>query len=324
MKNILVIQTAFIGDVILATPLIVALRRQYPDSEISFLVRKGNETLLQHDPEIKEILVWDKTKTKYSNLVKMTRIVRSRKFDTVINLQRFAASGLVTFNSGAKRKIGFNKNPFAFAYTTSKPHSIGDGTHEIQRNLSLISENPEIIRPRIVPGTEAENTVDSYCQKSFVCIAPASVWHTKQYPQSGWVDLCNNIPADSTVYLIGSPDDITLCEKIAEESRHKNIEVLAGRLSLLESAALMARAEMNYVNDSAPLHLASAMNAPVRAVFCSTVPKFGFGPVSDNSRVIEIKEDLYCRPCGLHGYKRCPENHFDCAKKIKTEQFFEE
>lgn len=299
------------------------LRQQHPDADISFLVRKGNETLLQNDPEIKEILVWDKTRAKYANLIKLMRIVRSKKFDTVINLQRFAASGLITFYSGAKRKFGFRKNPFAFCYTTSKEHRIGGGTHEIQRNLSLISENPEITRPRIIPGEAAEKAVTPYCRQEFVCIAPASVWHTKQYPQSGWVKLCNHLTEDSRVYLIGSPEDTTLCERIAEESRNENIEVLAGKMSLLQSAALMARAKMNYVNDSAPLHLTSAMNAPVRAVFCSTVPDFGFGPVSDNSRAIQIQEDLYCRPCGLHGYKQCPEKHFECARKIKTTQFFE-
>ena len=323
MKNILIIQTAFIGDVILATPLIEQLRSQHPGAEISFLVRKGNEALLQNDPELKEILIWDKTKTKYANLLRLVRIVRSKNFDTVINLQRFAASGLITFYSGAKHKIGFRKNPFAFGYTVRKEHRIGNGTHEIQRNLSLISDNPKVIRPRIIPGAEAENAVTPYCHKEFVCIAPASVWYTKQFPQSGWVDLCNHLPENSQVYLIGSREDLTLCEKIAADSQNKNIEVLAGKLSILESAALMAKAKMNYVNDSAPLHLTSAMNAPVRAVFCSTVPDFGFGPVSDNSRVIEVEEDLYCRPCGLHGYKQCPEKHFRCAKKIKTTQFFE-
>jgi heptosyltransferase-2 len=77
----------------------------------------------------------------------------------------------------------------------------------------------------------------------------------------------------------------------------------------------MKYAKMNYVNDSAPLHLASSVNAPVTAFFCSTVPAFGFGPLSDQSKVIEVKE-LYCKPCGLHGYKSCPEGHFKCGLEI--------
>ena len=78
----------------------------------------------------------------------------------------------------------------------------------------------------------------------------------------------------------------------------------------------MKDAEMNYVNDSAPLHLAGAMNAPVTVVYCSTIPDFGFGPLSDNSKIIETKLDLKCRPCGLHGYKECPLTHFKCAHSI--------
>jgi heptosyltransferase-2 len=82
----------------------------------------------------------------------------------------------------------------------------------------------------------------------------------------------------------------------------------------------MSRASMNYVNDSAPMHFASAMNAPVTAIYCSTVPEFGFGPLSDIRHIVEIDHPLYCRPCGLHGYAACPEGHFKCALEIKQDQ----
>jgi heptosyltransferase-2 len=82
----------------------------------------------------------------------------------------------------------------------------------------------------------------------------------------------------------------------------------------------MKKALMNYVNDSAPMHLASAVNAPVTAVYCSTVPAFGFGPLSDNSTIIEAFPEPECRPCGLHGLRQCPLGHFNCAETIKTEQ----
>lgn len=75
---------------------------------------------------------------------------------------------------------------------------------------------------------------------------------------------------------------------------------------------------MNYVNDSAPMHLCSAVNAPVTAIYCSTIPEFGFGPLSDNSHILQTKEKLSCRPCGLHGFKSCPEKHFKCAWGIEV------
>jgi heptosyltransferase-2 len=146
-------------------------------------------------------------------------------------------------------------------------------------------------------------------------MAPASVWFTKQLPRHKWIELCNLIPSDVSIYLLGAKGDETLCNEIKNASSHKKITVLCGKLSLLDSCALMEKAKMNYVNDSGPLHLASSMNAPVTAFFCSTVKEFGFYPLSDNSKIVEVS-GLSCRPCGLHGYKVCPLGHFKCGNDI--------
>ena len=114
-----------------------------------------------------------------------------------------------------------------------------------------------------------------------------------------------------------------LAEEIIQLSDRKNIYAFCGRLNFLQSAALMKKAVMNYVNDSAPMHLASAMNAPVTAIFCSTIKEFGFGPLSDHAYIFEEKQDLSCRPCGLHGYKACPKGHFQCAHLIDPKEIAE-
>jgi heptosyltransferase-2 len=88
----------------------------------------------------------------------------------------------------------------------------------------------------------------------------------------------------------------------------------------MQSACLMQKAKRNYVNDSGPLHLASAMNAPVTAFFCSTIPDFGFGPRSEDQQIIEVDEPLSCRPCGSHGFKACPKGHFNCGNLIKLDE----
>ncbi|MFW6249375.1 MAG: glycosyltransferase family 9 protein, partial [Bacteroidota bacterium] len=150
-------------------------------------------------------------------------------------------------------------------------------------------------------------------EQSYICIAPASIWFTKQLPPHKWVEMLNQLPAHIEVIMIGAPADHDLCETIRKETSHPAVYNMAGQYSLLESAALMEAAIMNYVNDSAPAHLASAVNAPVTMVYCSTVPAFGFGPVSTRSFIIETDEELDCRPCGLHGYKKCPQGHFKCA-----------
>jgi heptosyltransferase-2 len=136
-------------------------------------------------------------------------------------------------------------------------------------------------------------------------------------PKEQWVKLIDKINDKLIVYLLGGPDDTSQCDAIKRLSKNKNVINLSGKLSFLASAALMQNAKMNYVNDSAPLHIASAMNAPVTAYFCSTTPSFGFGPLSKKSKIIEVKESLACRPCNLHGKKECPKGHFDCGFKIE-------
>lgn len=248
--------------------------------------------------------------------------IRSEKYDKLINVQRFAATGFLTAFSGAGETIGFDKNPFSFLFSKKITHSVVDGKHEIERNLELIKwfTNDAIIKPKLYPSEMDYKNVEAYKQNPYITISPASVWFTKQYPSLQWISFIDKIPSQMKIYLCGGPGDNDLCEEIVRLCKHPSIVNLSGKLSFLQSAALMKDAVMNYVNDSAPLHFASAMNAPVAAVFCSTIPAFGFGPLSDKKFIIEIQQALDCRPCGLHGYKACPRGHFNCAHKIKDEQ----
>lgn len=328
----LIIQTAFIGDVVLATPLIEKIKLHYPNAVIDFLVRKGNETLLENNPHLRNVLVFDKKKRKFRNLYKLIREIRKAKYDYVINAQRFFASGLMTAMSGAKHTIGFDKNPLSRYFTKKVSHHISadsTGDHEVKRNLSLVEHltGDFFIKPKLYPSpSDFEKII---AKQPFITIAPASVWYTKQFPKDRWIDFINSVPPQFAIYLMGGKSDAPLCEDIrsrftgdtstAPSTSGSRIINLAGKLTFLESAALMKQAAMNYVNDSAPLHFASAMNAPVTAVFCSTVPAFGFGPLSDESFIVETKLELQCRPCGLHGLKACPKGHFHCSV-IEAEQ----
>ena len=323
--KILIIQTAFIGDVILATALIEKLSENYPDSEIHFLVRKGNEGLLKDHPLLEKVWIFNKSEGKYQNLFRLVSQIRSEKFNIVINVQRFFTTGLITALSGGKKKIGFDKNPLSFLFNEKVKHTIGDGRHEVDRNHSLIAglTNEQSSKPKLYPSAQDYQSVKQYQDDNYICIAPTSVWYTKQFPAEQWIDFINQVPSGFMIYLLGAPVDIDPCEHIKQLSTNSNVMNLAGKLNLLASAALMKSASMNYVNDSAPMHLASAMNAPVCAVFCSTVPAFGFGPLSDKSYVIETEMKLYCRPCGLHGHKACPQTHYNCAKSIEVKRLLD-
>ena len=327
MHKFLIIQTSFIGDVVLATALAEKLHQQFPDATIDLLVRKGNETLFEGHPFLNKVWVWNKKRNKIPNLLRLAGQLRREGYQEVINLHRFFSSGLLTLFSGAKVKRGFDKNPLSFFYDVKRTHNISaDGSmHEIERNQLLIDDiaGSQPALPRLYPQLQDLNKVSSLKQRPYICCAPASVWFTKQYPKSRWIDFIKKVSGDTPVYLLGGPDDQQLCNDIISASGNPMAESLCGKLSYLESASLMKGAIMNYVNDSAPLHFASAVNAPVTAIFCSTVPNFGYGPLSDENHIVEINYPLGCRPCGLHGYQNCPQTHFKCAHDIPGDRLTE-
>jgi len=322
MQKILVIQTAFIGDVVLATALLESLHAQYPLAVMDVLVRQGNESLLNAHPFIHEVIVWNKKKQKYNHWLKILFQIRKANYDAVVNVQRFAATGLWTALSKAKFKIGFNKNPFSFLFTHSIKHlEIEAGMHEINRNHQLIQIWGPIVLvpPKLYPTAQDLELIKKYQDQPYICIAPASVWYTKQYPLSAWVKFLQALPFDGPIYILGGAGDRIIGEKMMKTT-NKQLINLAGEIGFLASAALQAKAVLNYVNDSAPMHFASAMNAPVVAIYCSTIPAFGYGPLSDQSFVVQTQENLACRPCGLHGKKKCPLTHFNCAHSIQIQE----
>jgi ADP-heptose:LPS heptosyltransferase len=327
MPKFLVIQTAFTGDVVLATAVVEKLRNFYPEAEIDFLLRRGNEGLLQGHPYIRRVLVWDKKRNKLRNLIRILMNIRKERYDHVINLHRFASSGLLCFLSGARSKAGFDKNPFSFCFDIKIRHTISPPyadrpVHETERNQQLIAGLTDAvpILPALYPSAADYAAVDTHREQPYICIAPASVWFTKQFPVEKWAELITTLPPQYRVYLLGGKGDHDMAEAILARAGRAGGVNLCGKLSYLQSAAMMQGAAMNYVNDSAPLHFCSATGAPVTAVFCSTVPAFGFGPLRENGRVVEIAERLYCRPCGLHGHRACPEGHFRCALEITNQQ----
>ena len=326
MRKILIIQTAFIGDVVLATGVLEKLHQQFPDAKIDFMVRKGNESLFANHPFLHDVLIWVKKESKYLNLFRLIIKIRRNKYDSVINMQRYAATGFMTVISGAKTTIGFDKNPLSFLFSQKITHQFvgksGKTLHEIERNHLLIQSLTDNIasKPKLYPSIVDESFIKEYKTRPYICIAPASVWFTKQFPKEKWINLINEIPSIYPVYLLGAPSDMLLCNEIIAAKTHPSVTNMAGKLTFLQSAALQKGALMNYVNDSAPMHFASSVNAPVAVVYCSTIVGFGYGPLSDKSFVIETQQPLSCRPCGLHGKKACPLGHFNCAKNITNKQ----
>lgn len=328
-KTILIIQTAFIGDTILASQFARAVKEQYPNSKIHFFLRKGNESVIQGLPTIEKTWVWDKQGGKTKNLFKLISELRKLNFDLVFNLHRHFNSGLVTALMKSPIKVGFKQNPMSFAYTHKVNHQIPDPRHwhEVQRNLELIQaiepafqivDNSKNYKPELPLQQKNVDKVAPFVTDDYFVVAPASVWFTKAWSEHKYRELTGELSKMGKVYFIGAPGDKELCDRIRDG--FPNTENLCGGLNLLESAALMKNARRVFVNDSAPLHLASCVNAKTTAIFCSTVPAFGYTPLADDSVVVDVGDELSCRPCGLHGYKACPLGHFKCAENIEIKK----
>ena len=338
MHRILVIQTAFIGDVVLATALLQNLHAAYPAATIDILVRQGADELFTDHPYINKVHVWNKKKNKYQHLFQIIQTIRRIKYDVVINVQRYLATGIITVLSGAKKTIGFHKNPLSFLFSETVKHQFGAAAdaaeraaaqnsnsaslHETSRNHALLASltTAPVAKPALYPSAANFAAVQKWQGAPYICMSPGSVWETKKMPAQNWIDLINAVPTNYTIYLMGAPNETALCAEILSGSSREGVINIAGQLNLLEAAALIKGARLNYVNDSAPMHLASATGAPVAAIYCSTIPAFGYGPLSSVQFIVETLEHLPCKPCGLHGKKACPLGHFNCGHKITTAQ----
>lgn len=244
----LLIQTAFIGDVILMTALLEYLAAHEPATPVDVLVRRGNEGLLAGHPHVRRVLVWDKKHRKYAGLWQLRGQIRATGYGRVVTLQRFASTGFLTAFSGAPERIGFAKNPFSRFFTRRVSHAIGDGTHEVTRNLRLLTDAvpTPLVPPRLYPSAADEAAVAPYAAAGpYICLAPTSVWFTKQFPAEKWLELLAALPAGLRVYLLGGPPDVAACEQLVAASGRANLASLAGKIGLLASAALMRGAVMN-------------------------------------------------------------------------------
>jgi heptosyltransferase-2 len=329
-KKVLIIQTAFPGDVLLAIPIAQRILETYPTAEITWVVRKGNESLLIASKAAHQIITWDKKKQKYQNLFSIGVQLTKQQYWLAINCQRFFTTGILMAFLKAQHKLGFKENPWSWCYEKSYSHSKGkkgdqNYLHEVDRNLQLLTGFTPIHRksPQLTPGLQAIKKAESLMKqgKAWMLLAPASVWFTKQWPIEHWTKLASLIPENYSIGIIGGASDIPLGELIKSEV--PRVTNFCGVADFEESAAMLQRAELLVCNDSAPLHLASSVNLPVIAIFCSTIPEFGFFPLSQRSIVMQETSNLPCRPCGVHGKQTCPLGHFACGYSVTPEKVME-
>lgn len=328
-KRILIIQTAFPGDLVLTTPLIAQTKKLFPQAALWVLVRKETAGLLDNNPHIEEVIAYDKLQGGVGEFWRVVRNVKITGFDLAIVPHRSLRSAILAFWAAPKR-IGFNTSAGRVLFTDLVPYQ--SKMHEVERNLYLLAPLDGSVRtkpPELFPDKREHDTVSQFLARSgwkpeeiLVALAPGSIWATKRWPAERFARLALLLIQNeqARIVLIGSKEDADLAKSI-EAGLKVNVINACGEFTLLESAALISLCRLVISNDSAPTHIASAMRRPVITIYGSTVPEFGFYPYGEGHAVIQ--KGLYCRPCGIHGRRKCPEKHFRCMLEITPEEVYQ-
>jgi heptosyltransferase-2 len=332
--KIIIVQTAFIGDVVLALPLAQVLRKKLSDVQIDFVVIPRTAGLLVNHPAINNVIIFDKRGVDKGvfGLINLSRKLKSENYDVAIVPHRSIRSALLVRMAGCIKRIGFSKSAGKKLFTDIVPYP--PSMHEVERNLTLLRKmaiiHNEKEPPQVYPTDNDKEVVDKLLfdeeildTSQLIGVAPGSVWKTKRWMMESYVELVKKLVGTGyTVGLIGGEDDVHLCNMILKSVNMGRVFNTAGKLTLLQSAEMIKRCNVVVSNDSAPIHLAAAVNTPVVAIFGATVPAFGFAPYSDRSVVVET-DGLRCRPCSIHGGDECPIKTFDCMKRITADMVFE-
>jgi heptosyltransferase-2 len=309
---------------VLTTPLLAHLATQGPTDVVCTPTAAA---LLANNPSVREVIRYDKRGVDRGivGFRKLASTLRARGYDAAYMAQGSSRSGALALAARISDRVGFATSAGKLFYTTKIP--LIENTHHAARLLSLGTRDAaadvsrERLRPHLYPGHAEREAVDELlgtnaAGEQIVALAPGSVWATKRWPY--YRELASKLRDVARLVIIGGEADRELALEIVASTKGQAIDA-TGQLSLLASAELIARAAVLVTNDSAPLHLASAMNTPTVAVFGPTVPEFGFGPLASVSEVVG-QTGLSCRPCDKHGPQRCPLGHWRCMREITPER----
>jgi lipopolysaccharide heptosyltransferase II len=325
--KILIIRFSSIGDVILTTPLIRCLRVKYPEARIDFLVKKEFSVVLSQNPHISHIITFDKKAGK-GELNSIRKVIRQNNYTHILDIQRNIRSVLSTIGSGAivtgfSKKLTERDILIRFGlnmYKEIKPVYLRYFEAAASLGVEYDGKGTEVFPPLI----EAQKVEDILLQNKitqgtpFLVVAPGAQWANKRWTTEGYATAARTFCTQTGAYpiLIGGSGDVEICNHVQSLLKIPSLN-LAGKLSFMGSASILAKAAMVLTNDTGMLHMAQAMKAPVVAVYGPTTRELGFFPQPENSRIAET--DISCRPCTQKGLQYCPKKHFRCMNDIKPE-----
>lgn len=322
--RILIIHTAFIGDIVLSTPLIKKLRDTYPKAEITYLTTPVGASILRNNPHLNHIIEYDK-RGEHKGMKGFWAIAKKLKieaYNLVITPHRYLRSTFLTFLTGAPIRRGYDSAAASFLYNERVHYD--KSKHEVEKLLSFVPKDEgKRYEIEIFPTELEVEKIDKLLEKrreKVVVVAPGSKWFTKKWPLEYFNRVIKELEKreDTTVVVVGGKEEMFFNMPLANTTID-----LRGKTTLLELAEVIRRADIVLTNDSSPIHIASAFpNVRILALFGPTVEKFGFFPWSKNSEVFQV-EGLECRPCSIHGGDSCPKKHFKCMLDIKPEMVLE-
>ena len=314
MKNILIIRLSSLGDVILVSSVLDSLYKRF---HIDILTYGEYANIFAYDKRVRKVLSAKKTDFKsISSIKSLAFSLNGKNYDYVFDLHATLKTHLLSFFLKPKvfrynKRVLLRRLMVLFKPFKSKWLYVPDLYADVFKNVNVNIKNP---RPRIfLPKVNAENLIP---KKPFVVISPGARWETKRYPLGRFVGLGRIFLKDGfNVVAIGGRGE----EELGKPFEYAGMFNLVGKLSVLESMAVMREASCVISNDSANVHMARGVKTPVISIFGPTHPAFGFAPFSDEGRAITL--NLPCSPCSLHGRTRCKRQRcFDIDEEfIKTE-----
>ncbi len=318
-RRVLVIQTAFLGDIVLTIPLLSALKRHRPGASVYLLTTPVGKALLDGRGMADGIIAYDKKGSEKGAAALLRKITEIRAFniDTVISPHRSLKSGIIALLSGARTRIGYAlPHLFPFYNLRVRRHA---AVHEIDRILALLGPLDMALTP--VERYPLLNARNGKRDPKLIGIAPGSVWGTKRWTEQGYAELIKKLHGDGfDVVLIGSKPDADAAGRI-ESMAGAGVRNTAGVTDMPGLIDLLSGIGLLVTNDNGAMQVAQALNTPIVAIFGPTVPEQGFAPVRPNTVVVENK-GLACRPCSAHGPASCPEGHFLCMEAVTPDTVY--
>lgn len=327
MANILVIKLRYLGDVLLATPVLRALRERFPQARLTMAVNRGTEEIVRWNPDLDEVLIVER-----GSLVAQCRLlarIRRHRFDCVLDLTDGDRSAILARFSGAPIRVGFNEERRWRGVLYTKTVSAPPGAHRVERDLQAVRAigiDPKACQPVLQISQEDQERADHLLgelgllrdHRPLVMFHPGARYWFKAWPVERFAELADRLADACPCHILvgGAEQDLQTAEAIRQRARAP-VSVLAGRLTLLEFAAVLRRCALFIGNDNGPMHMAAAIGTPVVALFGPSNPA-EWGPRSEKAAV--LYKGLDCRQCF---HPACERGEQNCMRQIAVEEVLE-